>query len=219
MGEPAKNASFLGELSRRRVIRSAIAYVVVSWGLVEACSVVLPEFGAPAWAMRAVILALVVGFPPAMLLAWTVDLSPGGIVRTPDSGYLNAQAKWPRLVTLLMATAMSAAVLWLVWDDYILQSGRGPLRTTIKSEPVIAVNSPRQRLGPVENAWLGDGIANLVQSQIMDRSRQCDDILFDHQTAHVVRPEEHCQLSDLEALRDPTGLDVREVVEKQSCHG
>jgi len=35
---------------------------------------------------RVVMGALVLGFPLAVVLAWTYDLTPGGIVRTPDDG-------------------------------------------------------------------------------------------------------------------------------------
>jgi len=168
MNEQYKNSSFLNELLRRRVLRSAAAYIVVAWIVVQVGSIIFPEFDAPDWSMRALIIVFVVGFPPAILLAWTVDLSSQGIIRTPDSGYLRAHGQWPRLITFLIATAMSAGVLWLVWDDYILQSGQRPARTAIKSQPVIAVNSPRQRVGQPENAWLGDGVANLIRSELAE---------------------------------------------------
>ena len=168
MSERDRNSNFLTELSRRRVLRSAAAYVVVAWVVVQVGSIVFPEFGAPDWAMRALIIVFVVGFPPAMLLAWTVDLSTQGFVRTPDSGYLRAHGRWPRVLTLFIATAMSTGMLWLTWDDYIVQTGQRLERTAIKSQPVIAVNSPRQRVGEPENAWLGDGIANLIRGELAE---------------------------------------------------
>ena len=156
MKERDKKFDFLHELTRRRVLRAAAAYIVVAWIAVQVGSIVFPEFDAPAWSMRALIIAFVVGFPPAILLAWIIDFSPQGFTRTTDSGYVLAHGNWPRFVTVLIATGMSAGVLWWVWDDHILQSGQRPLRTTIKSQPLIAVNSPRQRVGSPENEWLGD---------------------------------------------------------------
>ena len=168
MNEQDNKAGFLSELMRRRVIRAAAAYIFVAWVIVQVGSIVFPEFDAPAWAMRALMIFFVVGFPPAILLAWTVDFSTHGFIRTPDSGYLRSRGRWQRLLTLVIATAMSASVLWFVWDDYILQSTQRPARSTIKSEPVIAVNSPRQRVGSPENAWLGDGVANLIRSDLAE---------------------------------------------------
>jgi hypothetical protein len=44
----------------------------------------LPLFEIPNSAMRFVVIALVVGFPIAMLLSWLYELTPEGIVRTED---------------------------------------------------------------------------------------------------------------------------------------
>lgn len=46
-----------------------------------------------------------------------------------------------------------------------------------------------------------------------------DDVFFDHQATHVVGPEEQRDLSDLLALCDPRGLNVRHVVEEQPSDG
>ena len=40
-------------------------------------------------------------------------------------------------------------------------------------------------------------------------------ILFEHERAHVIRTKEESQLPNLESLRDPTALDVRNIVEKK----
>src|SRR5271166_6457769 len=58
-----------------------------------------------------------------------------------------------------------------------------------------------------------DGVLDLFECQVVDRSRRGDDVLFDHQAAHVVGAEEERRLADLGALRDPRRLDVADVVE------
>ena len=45
----------------------------------------------------------------------------------------------------------------------------------------------------------------------------CNNVFFEHQRPHVICAEEQCKLADLQTLRDPTALDVGNVVEKQSC--
>ena len=72
------------ELKRRNVYRAAVAYGVVAWFLTQLTTQVLPLFEIPNSAMRFVVIALVVGFPIAMLLAWLYELTPEGIVRTED---------------------------------------------------------------------------------------------------------------------------------------
>ncbi|MEO6971735.1 MAG: hypothetical protein ABI217_12675, partial [Chthoniobacterales bacterium] len=75
---------FFVELKRRKVYRVAVAYVVVAWVLVQVATQVFPFFDIPNWTTRLVILALVLGFPIAVILAWAYDITPAGIKRTED---------------------------------------------------------------------------------------------------------------------------------------
>jgi TolB-like protein/Tfp pilus assembly protein PilF len=78
----AKN--FFAELKRRHVYKVAIAYAVVAWLLMQVASQIFPFFEIPNWAVRLVVLLLVIGFPVAMILAWAFELTPEGIKRTED---------------------------------------------------------------------------------------------------------------------------------------
>ena len=70
---------FIKELRRREVFRTAGLYVGVCWILIEGASVVLPAFEAPEWALQAIIIAAVIGFPIMLVLAWIYDVSSEGI--------------------------------------------------------------------------------------------------------------------------------------------
>ena len=168
MADNKHDWTFLKELTRRKVFRSAAAYMVVAWVLVQVASIVFPEFGAPDWSMRALIIVLIAGFPPAMLLAWTIDLSPQGISRTAESGYTRARGHWPRLAVLIAATALSGGALWLTWTDYIVQPDRKTSRPAIRDQAVVAVNSPTKLAGRADTDWLGDGIANLIRGDLAE---------------------------------------------------
>src|SRR5215831_19332189 len=73
---------FFVELKRRHVYRVAIAYAVVAWLLTQIATQVLPFFEIPNWAVRLVVLLLIIGFPPALALAWAFELTPEGVKRT-----------------------------------------------------------------------------------------------------------------------------------------
>src|ERR1051325_7456391 len=75
---------FFTELKRRKVYRLAVAYAVLAWLLIQIATQVFPFFEIPTWAVRLIIVALVLGFPVALLLSWAFDLTPGGVVRTED---------------------------------------------------------------------------------------------------------------------------------------
>ncbi|HJZ67236.1 MAG TPA: adenylyl cyclase, partial [Blastocatellia bacterium] len=73
--------SFFGELKRRNVYKVAVAYAVVSWLLIQAASIFLPTFEAPAWVMKVFVVILVLGLPVALILAWAFEITPEGIMR------------------------------------------------------------------------------------------------------------------------------------------
>src|SRR6476659_6356211 len=76
--------SFFSELKRRNVYKVAIAYAVVAWLLMQIASQIFPFFEIPNWAVRLVVLLLVIGFPVALILAWAFELTPEGIRRAED---------------------------------------------------------------------------------------------------------------------------------------
>ncbi len=76
--------NFFGELKRRNVYKVAIAYAVVAWLLMQVASQIFPFFEIPNWAVRLVVLVLIIGFPIALILAWAFELTPEGIKRTED---------------------------------------------------------------------------------------------------------------------------------------
>jgi TolB-like protein/tetratricopeptide (TPR) repeat protein len=71
--------NFFGELKRRNVYKVAVAYAVVAWLLIQAASILLPTFEAPAWVMKVLVLVVVLGFPPALIFSWAFEITPEGI--------------------------------------------------------------------------------------------------------------------------------------------
>ena len=76
---------FFSELKRRKVHRVAIAYGVAGWLLIQIATQVFPFFEIPNWAVRLVVIMLVLGFPIALILSWIFDLTPQGIRRTDEA--------------------------------------------------------------------------------------------------------------------------------------
>src|SRR6266404_4478811 len=71
--------SFFGELKRRNVYKVAVAYAVVAWLVIQIATQVFPFFEIPNWAVRLVVLLLILGFPVALVLAWAFEITPEGI--------------------------------------------------------------------------------------------------------------------------------------------
>jgi TolB-like protein/Tfp pilus assembly protein PilF len=79
-----KVENFFAELKRRNVYKVAVAYAVVGWLLVQVATQVFPFFEIPNWAVRLIVLAIVIGFPIALVIAWAFELTPQGLKRTED---------------------------------------------------------------------------------------------------------------------------------------
>jgi adenylate cyclase len=76
--------NFFAELKRRNVYKVAIAYAIVAWLLMQIATQVFPFLEIPNWAIRLVIMLIVIGFPIALVIAWTFELTPEGLKRTED---------------------------------------------------------------------------------------------------------------------------------------
>jgi len=76
--------NFFSELKRRNVYKVAIAYAVVAWLLMQIATQIFPFFDIPNWAVRLVVLLLILGFPVALILAWAFELTPEGIKRADE---------------------------------------------------------------------------------------------------------------------------------------
>src|SRR6516162_8879288 len=76
--------NFFAELKRRNVYKVAAAYAVVSWLIIQVATQVFPFFEIPNWAVRLVVLLLILGFPVALILSWAFELTPEGIKRESD---------------------------------------------------------------------------------------------------------------------------------------
>jgi hypothetical protein len=71
--------SFFAELERRNVYRAAAFYAAASWLLVQIATQMFPFFDSPNWSVRLVVIAVIVGFPFAVLFLWFYELTPQGI--------------------------------------------------------------------------------------------------------------------------------------------
>src|SRR5207249_10156140 len=106
-----KPKGFFGELKRRNVYKVAVAYAVAGWALAQGIAQVFPVFDIPNWAVRLIVLAIVIGFPIALVIAWAFELTPEGIKRTEDvDPAVDSRAKshaWIYVVTVAALLSIS----------------------------------------------------------------------------------------------------------------
>ena len=76
--------TLISELKRRHVFKSTIAYLAISWIIIQIASIILPAFDAPEYAIKAVIYCLAVGLVFWVGFSWVYDLTADGIQKTDD---------------------------------------------------------------------------------------------------------------------------------------
>ncbi|MDH4072644.1 MAG: tetratricopeptide repeat protein [Gammaproteobacteria bacterium] len=106
---------FIRELRRREVFRTAGLYIGVCWILIEASSVFLPTFDAPDWVLRWIIIAVVVGFPVMLVLAWIYDVSARGIEVQGDATDTVIAPLGSRKMDFIVIGLLSVALIFSVY--------------------------------------------------------------------------------------------------------
>ena len=106
--------NFFAELKRRNVYKVAVAYAVVGWLLVQVATQVFPFFEIPNWAVRLVVLLIIIGFPISLVIAWAFEITPEGIKRTEvaDAAHEHSRGKtW--IYVVIVAAAISITLFFL----------------------------------------------------------------------------------------------------------
>ena len=80
---------FLQVLQSKRVYRVGGGYIVSAWVILQVAAIVSPSLELPSWTMKGVLDVLLLGFVPALLLGWHLDLRRA---RAERSSVLNKDA-------------------------------------------------------------------------------------------------------------------------------
>ncbi len=109
----SEKPSFFAELKRRNVYKVAVAYAVISWLLIQVATQVFPFFEIPNWAVRLVVLLVILGFPVALILSWAFEITPEGIKRESEVALNESTTRHTgrRIVGLTIVVAVIAAGL------------------------------------------------------------------------------------------------------------
>ena len=109
-----KPGNFFAELKRRNVYKFAVAYIIASWLLLQAASLLLATFEAPPWAMKVCVVAVAFGFPIALVLSWAFEITPEGIVRESEiqTGKSITRRTGRKIVAVTIILAVIAAGLF-----------------------------------------------------------------------------------------------------------
>jgi TolB-like protein/Tfp pilus assembly protein PilF len=163
--------SLLAELKRRRVFRAMVGYGLVAFALLQVAEPIIHAVHLPEVTLSYMVVALGLGFPVVVVLAWAFDVSASGIEWHPHVVPDPRKLRSPLLALLLVGIGLLAAAPGLGW--YFLRgsgrpavvaqtgiSGAGSASTALP--PSVAV-LPFADLSPEKDQeYFSDGLAEEI---------------------------------------------------------
>ena len=158
------------ELKRRNVLRVLGAYAVGMWLVLQVAQTTFEPLQLPAWWMTALTILAVVGAPIVFVLAWSYEITPGGIVLDEGvpGGFKLPRARRALAPALVAGVALMAAVTGYAWWRTLggEAAGSEQARGFVPSPESIAV-LPFVDMSPQgESAYLGDGLSEELSSDL-----------------------------------------------------
>ena len=113
---------FLRELRARNVDRAALAYAGAGWLLAQGGQLLADAYQWPGWVIRALLAALMLGFPLILVLAWFFEWTPAGLVadgaEPPASAIrLRSRRKLDLAIAVLVIAALGYFAATWEWSD------------------------------------------------------------------------------------------------------
>lgn len=154
---------FLAELRRRNVLRVAAFYAATGWLLVQVATQVLPVFEVPTWTLRAVVVAVLLGFPFALVFAWFYEITPEGLKRESEVDPAQSIGRQTgRKLDRLIIAVLAAAVVVLLANQLVPHRGQADRLL----EKAIAVLPLVNNSGQPNEEYFSDGLSEELISAL-----------------------------------------------------
>jgi|APFre7841882724_1041349.scaffolds.fasta_scaffold01705_3 TolB-like protein/Flp pilus assembly protein TadD/DNA-binding winged helix-turn-helix (wHTH) protein len=163
-------AALFLELKRRNVLRVMGTYAVGMWLVLQVAETTFEPLQLPGWWMTALTILAVVGLPIVFVLAWSYEITQGGIVldQGVPGGFKLPRARRALAPALVAGVALMAAVTGYAWWLTLggESAGSGQTHGFQPSPESIAV-LPFVDMSPEgESAYLGDGLSEELSSDL-----------------------------------------------------
>jgi TolB-like protein/Tfp pilus assembly protein PilF len=163
--------NFFTELKRRNVYKVAVAYAVVGWLLVQVATQVFPFFEIPNWAVRLIVLAIVIGFPIALVIAWAFELTPEGLKRTEDVDRATEKRGKSHAWIYVVAVGVAISIALFILGRRMALNTASAARTDAATGSSISQKSiavlPFENLSDDKNAaYFADGIQDEILTKL-----------------------------------------------------
>lgn len=146
---------FCGELKRRKVFKVGVAYAVVGWLIIQIGANTFQALRLPEWALPLVIVITAVGFPIALLIAWSVELTPKGL-RVESAALPSSESK-PLAAPVVARNALGAHRSARLQRPPVREPAAADAEPGAVSPARVSISQLRHDLRTPMNAILGYG--------------------------------------------------------------
>jgi adenylate cyclase len=156
----------ISELKRRHVFKSTIAYLAISWVVIEIASTILPTFDAPDYILQGLIYILSIGLIFWIGFSWMYDLTEDGIQKTKDTDSDEEKLKLTnRRLNKVIAGSLSLGVLLLLAISFWAGSNWND-QPTAREMKKVAVIPFVQNIDGVEEAYFETGMTQALIDEL-----------------------------------------------------
>jgi len=157
----------ISELKRRNVFRAAAVYAVVAWLLIQIVATIEEPLGLPQWFDTAIIVLLAVGFPLVVVLSWAFELTPEGIKPSVDVPVAESiTRRTGQKLNVAIIVALSLAVIFLVVDNYVLESPSTESAAPQDRHSIAALPFSNESAAQEDAEFLANGLHDEVLTQL-----------------------------------------------------
>jgi hypothetical protein len=143
MGKP----TFFSEMKRRQIYRGGVMYIVAGWVMVQVATSVFPYFDVPPWAVRYLVVSILLGFPVSLVCLWMFE----SVDPNDPEKHLHDRRQ-SREDNAALGKIMEAERAQRQKDNQELIAALAHLKSSNPDAPATAVQSAAELIQPVQQA-------------------------------------------------------------------
>jgi adenylate cyclase len=218
----ASMREFLSRLPQRKTAQVAVIYVVGGWLLLQAADILLDTLAVPEWGMRLVLILILIGFPVALLIAWSAEKpapSPAAVLEEPEPVQSGTTA--PEIAERSIAVLPLVNMSQSAEDEYFSDGMSEELINMLTKLPELKVCSRtssfafKGKEGSIRDIASELGVNMILEGSVRragDRIRITAQLIDARSDTHLWSDTYDRNLEDVFAVQDDIATSIAEVL-------
>lgn len=187
--------SFFSELQRRNVVRVGVAYTVIAWVVAQVAEFAFDSFGAPDWAIKSLVVLLLIGLVPVLVFSWVYEMTPEGLRKEKDVDRdASITPQTGRRVDRVIIAGLVIALGFFAADKYLWHAHTDEVAAPVAESPQPAADDdgpPEKSVAVLPFVAMSDGpddefFADGLTEEILNSLAQLPELLVTARTSAFV---------------------------------